>query len=447
MFLITACGSSSPTGFGLNIHLEAGAIDSSTRSRITRVALHVGGDEPFETSVDVSKYIGAGQVRFRYIPSIRSGTLTLAVDALTADDVVLAAGMSAPIALSGKGIDVPIILGAASVDDMAVAPDLAPLPLGAACGANDQCASSGGCVDGYCCDTACTGACVACNVSGKEGTCSPVGAGFSPQAGHASCGPDPTSTCMRDGACDGAGMCRLYAAGTVCSSSTCSNGMFTPKSVCDASHVCTKPTTIPCAPYICQDATTCYSSCTSTSQCSSPNTCANPGATGSCGLKSLGAPCTADGQCGSAHCAPEGICCTQACTGQCEYCESGTGACKFNVGAPAAPRAACTGQGNAPCGGSCDGSGASCVYPGSSTACGAAANCAQSSLTLHYYGTAPGSCAGGSCQQTVYDCGTYKCGGCVFGGGTWCCYTVCGSDTNCNTSLGYHCNTSNSTCQ
>ena len=45
-----------------------------------------------------------------------------------------------------------------------------------------------------------------------------------PAAGHPTCGPDAKSTCMRDGTCDGAGACRLWAAGTVCGQSTCDSG-------------------------------------------------------------------------------------------------------------------------------------------------------------------------------------------------------------------------------
>jgi len=45
--------------------------------------------------------------------------------------------------------------------------------LTAACTRNADCAS-GFCVAGVCCNTACDGACVACNQPGREGTCSPL---------------------------------------------------------------------------------------------------------------------------------------------------------------------------------------------------------------------------------------------------------------------------------
>lgn len=412
--------------------MEAGALDASTRTQIVKAGLHVTGDETYDATLDISKYIGGSEVRFRYVPAIRNGVLTVAIDGLAADGTVLATGVSGSLTLMASGIDVPVILGAPSLPDLAMPdlamPDLAPLPQGAACANTDQCATAGGCVDGYCCDTTCGGACVACNVAGKQGTCSPVGAGFAPASGHASCGPDSASTCMRSGACDGAGACQLYAAGTVCAASTCASGMYMPKSVCDGMGSCKAPTTLTCSPYVCQDATTCYSSCTGNAQCAAPNTCANPGVNGSCGLKSLGAPCTADAQCGSSHCAPEGICCDQACSGQCQYCESGTGSCKYTTGAPASPRTACTGQGAAPCGGSCNGAIAACTYPSMSTSCGPASGCqigGPFNSIVYYqpqsYCNGAGSCA----TANSITCSPYACG--TFG-----CYNSCNSNSQCD---------------
>src|SRR5262249_37445239 len=44
---------------------------------------------------------------------------------------------------------------------------------GQACAAASDCLS-GSCVDGYCCNSVCTGTCLACNVTGSLGTCTPV---------------------------------------------------------------------------------------------------------------------------------------------------------------------------------------------------------------------------------------------------------------------------------
>lgn len=66
---------------------------------------------------------------------------------------------------------------------------------GQACSAGGECAS-GRCADGVCCDSACAGTCMACNLMGKAGTCSPVAANAS----------DP-GTCAAPLVCDGAGAC------------------------------------------------------------------------------------------------------------------------------------------------------------------------------------------------------------------------------------------------
>ena len=66
-------------------------------------------------------------------------------------------------------------------------------PSGTACTAAGQCAN-GQCVDGYCCNTSCTGGCLACNVSGAQGTCSPI-----------PFGQDPASECSGPKTCNGAG--------------------------------------------------------------------------------------------------------------------------------------------------------------------------------------------------------------------------------------------------
>jgi hypothetical protein len=70
------------------------------------------------------------------------------------------------------------------------------------CGNGVQCTSgvdcvSGYCVDGYCCNTACNGVCVACNLSAKHGTCSPI-----PN------NADPASECPGNNSCNGAGACQ-----------------------------------------------------------------------------------------------------------------------------------------------------------------------------------------------------------------------------------------------
>lgn len=89
---------------------------------------------------------------------------------------------------------------------------------------------TGSCVDGFCCNAACDGQCEACDVSGKEGTCSPV----SGKPHHEACTGDPSGACA--GTCDGTktdacsyptvacGTAASCAGGTATTAQACSNG-------------------------------------------------------------------------------------------------------------------------------------------------------------------------------------------------------------------------------
>ena len=74
---------------------------------------------------------------------------------------------------------------------------------GAACGCAADC-SSGFCVDGVCCASACTETCKACNVQGAVGTCAFVPGGVSPR-NPGTCPASSVSNCGLDCSCDGKG--------------------------------------------------------------------------------------------------------------------------------------------------------------------------------------------------------------------------------------------------
>jgi hypothetical protein len=90
-----------------------------------------------------------------------------------------------------------------------------PLPAGSACGTNNDC-DSGICVDDVCCDGVC-GFCEACSaaakVDGIDGTCGPALPDSDPRG---DCEADDVLICQKNGECDGAGQCALYADGTQC---------------------------------------------------------------------------------------------------------------------------------------------------------------------------------------------------------------------------------------
>ncbi len=147
------------------------------------------------------------------------------------------------------------------------------------------------CVDGVCCDTACTGQCEACDLAGKKGVCSPV-SGEAPHGGRAVC--SPFAVCVYD---------------TTKASSACAT------------------------------------SCASDGACAKDNYCVSPGSpTASCAPKKIaGAGCGAANECLSGFCV-DGVCCGSACGGQCQACaEPGSlGVCTSVDGLPRGARPACT---------------------------------------------------------------------------------------------------------
>lgn len=138
---------------------------------------------------------------------------------------------------------------------------------GLACTSNAQC-SSGFCVSGVCCDTACTGDCRACDLAGNVGTCSPRPNGSSCDDQNACTG---SSSCQA-GACVGASP---VAVGTTCGDADACNGVET----CDGNGTCLAGAPVVCVP---------------TDECSVAGTC-NP-VSGACSTPS-GSGCTVESPC------------------------------------------------------------------------------------------------------------------------------------------------------
>src|SRR5439155_8128480 len=114
-----------------------------------------------------------------------------------------------------------------------------PRQTGYPCGGANEC-DNGLCIDGFCCDDLCDpldpgNQCKACNVPGAEGHCGFAQDGTDPRG---LCAEEATSTCGRDGLCDGRGNCRLWGVGTACGASTCSGGQFTAPPMCDGAGNC-----------------------------------------------------------------------------------------------------------------------------------------------------------------------------------------------------------------
>ena len=177
----------------------------------------------------------------------------------------------APDVAADAGSDVP--LPDLLADDVTPVDLLLPdLPgAGTKCGGDSACGTAGGCVDGYCCDTSCVGLCQACNVAGKEGTCSPVPQGTDPDnecTGTPPCGGD---------LCNGQGKCTVFAGTKKLCDSKCngSNQDLVDEYFCDAAGSCSKtPFPSSCSPFRCDGVKgICYAGCMGNTQCVNKSAC------------------------------------------------------------------------------------------------------------------------------------------------------------------------------
>ena len=325
------------------------------------------------------------------------------------------------------------------------------------------------CVDGVCCDTACSGGCDRCDVGGLEGLCSiepagtpPTGCGAgSPYLCAGSSGACPTS-CASDGNC----ISGYYCAGAVClplkslgtgctAGNECQSDMCVDSVCCDAAcggacDICNKSGSVgnctaagagtsgepSCAPFKCGVGATCMTSCAIDADCTLGFFCS---VSGSCEAQvGLGAPCSTAAECtGGLVCADQ-VCCNSDCTGSCKSClavkkgEGVDGVCGPIV-AGSDPDSECAEAQPETCGltGQCDGSGSCEKYP-VGTLCGSGTTCSQGNETRF-------QCNGlGSCDpyETVA-CAPYVCLGAT-------CAASCTDDTTC--SMTTYCALSTQTC-
>ncbi|MEZ4311893.1 MAG: hypothetical protein R3F14_28010, partial [Polyangiaceae bacterium] len=211
---------------------------------------------------------------------------------------------------------------------------------GTACTANGEC-STGNCVDGVCCNTACNSLCQSClgvkKGSGADGTCGSI-AGFT----------DPDAECPGALVCNGAGLCELpngsaCAVGTDCVSNNCVDGVCcntTCTATCNACTAAKKgsgggPDGV-CAPI--EAGTDPDSECFGTLSC---------GGASACALLSNGTSCTTGAECTSGQCV-DGVCCNTACNGLCQACTAvikgnGTDGTCGSISANLDPQDECTG--------------------------------------------------------------------------------------------------------
>lgn len=149
------------------------------------------------------------------------------------------------------------------------------LPNGQACNQDGQC-SSGFCVDGFCCNTACDGVCQACNLSGKQGTCSTEPDGSTCGGGDVCCGgackdcctnaqcSNPAPICVSN-TCEACSAANPCPGGQVCCGGSCFAG------ICCAGEDCSPSGNTCTGSHTCQ--------CGSGATCGfpSPDCCGDPG--------------------------------------------------------------------------------------------------------------------------------------------------------------------------
>ncbi|HEY4393241.1 MAG TPA: hypothetical protein VGP64_04230, partial [Polyangia bacterium] len=286
---------------------------------------------------------------------------------------------------------------------------------GAPCKTGDDCYSTF-CTDGVCCNSACQGPCVSCNLASSAGTCSPVDHGAVDPRG--ACDDKGTASCGQNGRCDGVGGCALYALGTVCLAPACASNKLNTAATCDGLGSCRAPALQDCSPFRCVTGA-CTGTCQSDADCDVGISCVN----GSCGPKQNGQPCGKGSECKSGQCV-DGVCCESACAGGCRSCAlaGSLGKCTMVTAGNADPRATCHDAGTASCmtNGKCDGAG-SCQLYAKNTGC-AAETCASNVYTP------PSSCDGaGRCvAPDALPCSPYVCNGSK-------CFSACTADSQCLT--------------
>jgi MYXO-CTERM domain-containing protein len=295
---------------------------------------------------------------------------------------------------------------------------------GAACGAAGDC-SSGFCVDGVCCESACDGQCQACDGQ-KPGVCAPVSG--APHGSRVPCTSDG-STCA--GSCAGSDPAGCsYPSGTVCGAGSCSPGqngveaVATVEADCNGSGRCPAPREQACGGAGCDaKKQLCNGDCADGSACPDGQFCS----AGICaGTQPIGTACQAADQCASGFCV-DGYCCGSACDDRCAACDvpGSQGECTPVAGSTHGGRAGC--QGGGVCGSQCDGKNVTdCAFADKDTSCGAA-YCNSGSQV------AASSCDGaGQCQpgeQTA--CASFACDGSE-------CSDACQTDADCTLSMQCH---------
>lgn len=168
---------------------------------------------------------------------------------------------------------------------------------GILCNGDEEC-QSGNCVDGYCCNSTCTGACRACNIATHLGqcwnhaadtdpesecagicrSCNGSGACYNTAQGEDNEGECPitaSDSCGTTGVCAGNGACEYWPSGTFCGSQYChpvQNWIQVDTSFCDGGGTCVPSSQNDCSPYVCEN-NICRTDCANDLDCRTGYNC------------------------------------------------------------------------------------------------------------------------------------------------------------------------------
>jgi hypothetical protein len=333
---------SPPGDFGVNVVVDARGLAADKRARITRGVLTVespGAATVMRPLAIDSAAINSGELRFRYIPARTTGTVSLAFEALDSSGAVVASGRASgpSTLLAGQSVTVRVTLLAGGGNDGGSDGPIdgsAGKANGETCSDKLQC-TSGFCVEGVCCNGACTGTCESC-LLGQRGRCDPIpdgtdpkmhcgpavppDAGAPPEAGAPDGPPEDGGLQPPDGGfmgsnqlcagtCNGMRACRYPGIEKSCGNRWCNSAAEVAAMTCDGQGACA-PTVSGCLDYACA-AGACNTRCAAHEDCQAGKTYCN--ASNQCALKKAdGLGCVTGDECRSGHCAG-GVCCNSDC--------------------------------------------------------------------------------------------------------------------------------------
>ncbi len=295
-------------------------------------------------------------------------------------------------------IDVPPPIDVPPIDIPPVGPiACTPATASTVCGARP-------CVDGFCCDTACDGACRSCALAGSEGRCSNHPIATDPES---ECAAQAPATCGTTGVCNGVGACARHPMGTPCDD----GAACTSTDTCDGAGTCRGAAPAMCAPGAGNQC--CVGSCDPAMGCRTAaglcadqcngnllrtgRACQGCGAAGAAGTCGGGAEFACDG-------ATHSLCQSVMCGGQVFNCTNDGGTWQWRTATRCDDGNACT-HSDACAAGSCGGTAVTCASDQCMTrACAGTAACMQTprtgpcddgnALTINDACTSAGACTG-----------------------------------------------------